>query len=111
MTVIDEPLPEDIEFLEHFGTKGMKWGVRKERRLDRAKRVASGNAGRADVARFIMTDTSKASVKRNKGIQGAAASRVRELEGRKARIEMGRATVKDYLALHGGDRLWITGKA
>lgn len=25
------PLQEDVEFLEHFGVKGMRWGVRKER--------------------------------------------------------------------------------
>lgn len=26
-----EPLVEDVAFLEHFGRKGMKWGVRKRR--------------------------------------------------------------------------------
>lgn len=24
-----QPLPQDVEFLEHFGVKGMRWGVRK----------------------------------------------------------------------------------
>ncbi len=27
---MNEPLPQDIAFLEHFGTKGMRWGVRKD---------------------------------------------------------------------------------
>ena len=30
MNINSAPLQEDIEFLEHFGVKGMKWGVRNE---------------------------------------------------------------------------------
>lgn len=32
-----QPLSEDIEFLEHFGKKGMRWGVRNEKRESKAK--------------------------------------------------------------------------
>jgi hypothetical protein len=98
-------------FIEHFGKKGMKWGVRRQKRLARAQRVATGKSSKGETAAFLLTDTSRASVKRNKGVAGAAASRVRELKGRKERIQKGEAKVKDMLALYGGDRLWITGKA
>lgn len=36
------PLAEDVEFLEHFGVKGMQWGVRK----DRQSRGVSGKVDR-----------------------------------------------------------------
>jgi hypothetical protein len=101
---------EEATYLEHFGKKGMKWGKRNQSRLERANRVASGKASKGEKAAFYLTDTSRSSVKRNKGLEGAAASRVRELQGRKDRIKKGEATVKDFLALKGGDKLWITGK-
>jgi hypothetical protein len=30
------------EFLEHFGVKGMHWGIRNQQKLDRVSRVARG---------------------------------------------------------------------
>lgn len=110
MNVVGVEKP-DLEELAHYGVKGMKWGVRRENRLNRARRVASGTASRREKFAFSLTDTSKSSVKRNKDLKGAAASRVRELEARKARIQKGEARVKDLIALYGGDRLWISGKA
>ena len=101
---------DDEVYLEHYGKKGMKWGTRNQKRLDRANRVASGKASKGEKTAFFLTDTSRSSVKRNKGITGAAASRARELQGRKERIKKGQATAKDFLALKGGDRLWISGK-
>lgn len=101
----------EATYLEHFGIKGQKWGIRNQKRLNRAKRVAKGKASKKEVASFLLTDTSSTSVRRNKGIKGAAASRVRELQNRKDRIKKGEATVKDFLALHEGDRLVILGRA
>lgn len=33
-----------------------------------------------------------------------------KLQARKDRITKGEATVKDFIALHGGEKLWDTGK-
>jgi len=98
------------EYIEHYGVLGMKWGVRRENRLKRAKRVASGEAGTLAKTKFALTDTSTSSIIRNKGVKGAAASRARELEARKQRIQEGEAKVSDLLALHGGDKFWVSGK-
>lgn len=97
------------DFLEHYGVKGMKWGVRRDRRLSRARRVARGTASKKDKTIFALTDTSAKSIKKNDGLAGAARVRANELARRKKRINEGRATVKDLIALNGGDRLLITG--
>lgn len=40
---------EDLDFLEHYGVKGMKWGVRKERQTsDRRRRSSSSAASKTD---------------------------------------------------------------
>lgn len=101
---------DEEAFLEHYGKKGMKWGIRNERRLQRAKRVASGKGSKLDKVGFALTDTSTVSIGRHGSVKGAAKSRVRELQGRKRRMNRGTAGAKDILALLGGDRLWITGK-
>lgn len=98
------------DFLEHFGVKGMKWGKRNQKRLARANRVGKGTASKADKAIFGLTDTSSSSIRRNKGLQGAGKMRAKELGRRKARINAGKAGVRDYIALKGGDKLHITGK-
>ncbi len=99
------------DFLEHFGVKGMKWGKRNQKRLARANRVGKGTASKGDKAIFALTDTSANSISRNKGLQGAGKIRAKELGRRKARIEAGKAGVRDYIALKGGDKLFITGSA
>lgn len=98
------------EFLEHHGVKGQKWGIRNQQRLDRVARVARGTATRGERTSFALTETSAVSLLRNRGIQGAAIARERELRARKKRILAGKASVLDFLALHGGDKLIITGK-
>ena len=49
-------LQEDVDFLAHYGVKGMKWGQRRvvkntarvQKRLDRTARVADGTASGGD---------------------------------------------------------------
>lgn len=37
---MNKPLNEDLEFLAHFGTKGMKWGVRKDKDTGTSRKVS-----------------------------------------------------------------------
>lgn len=105
---IERASQEEVDdFLEHVGVKGMKWGVRRQKRLDRLNRVAKGKSTRGERARVLLTETSNLSLGRHGGLQGAAANRAKQLAARKKRIQKGQATVKDLLALHGADRLVI----
>lgn len=95
------------EALVHFGVKGMRWGVRKnnqlDRRITRAKKVASGKANFREKATFVTTDTSQAALAKNRGVKGAARSRAAQLEARKARIDSGKNSVLDVLKDFGND--------
>ena len=91
--------------LEHHGIPGMKWGHRRENRLQLNKRVAENRGTKLDSVRVAATQVSAHSVRKNNGLANAAASKVRELETRKVRIEKGKATVGDFLMLYGGDRI------
>ena len=108
MTILMGDEKPSLEELSHHGIKGMKWGVRREGRLELNRRVASGSGSKIDKLRVAATQVSADSVRRSGGLEKAAANKVKELEDRKARIERGQASVGDYLALHGGDRLHET---
>jgi hypothetical protein len=93
------------EFLAHHGVKGMKWGVNREARLGRLTRVGAGTATRGQKVHTVLTDIGKNEIKRSGGLKEAAAKKAGTLEERKARIQSGKATTKDFIALHGGDRV------
>lgn len=52
-----------LEELMHYGKKGMKWGVRKQRRLDRLERVASGTGSAKDNFKTGFSDVALGSPK------------------------------------------------
>lgn len=99
-----EPLREDIEFLEHFGVKGMKWGVRQQARLDRTNRVAAGKGSFGDKARVASTQ-SYATLARGHGLKGAAKIQAKDLENLKTRMDLGRTTASDYFTRFGTIKL------
>ena len=91
-----EPLREDIEFLEHFGVKGMKWGVRQQKRLDMTKRVAEGRGSFKDKVRVASAQSAYSYGRSGGGLKNAAKLQVKDLENLKKRMDLGRTTTKDY---------------
>lgn len=81
-------------FVEHYGRKGMRWGIRKNyadkqsNLADRLDRVASGKATAAD--RLLVTPSKK-----------IAARQSEKIRDQVSRIERGEATVRDMLSIYG----------
>lgn len=94
-------LQEDVDFLEHYGVKGMRWGVRKketgqnfvtrgiQKRVDRTQKIADGTATKRDkvVSALDTTIVTK---------KGAARS-LRRLKAFQKQVEDGDARVQNML--------------
>lgn len=93
-------LQEDLDFLEHAGVKGMKWGVRRNRR---AQAFAKRGAGKANLAEKAYVQTHLGLIDRAKGhgTKGGAARKGARLLGRNARVQSGKASAKDLLLYYG----------
>lgn len=84
-------------FLAHFGVKGMKWGVRREKHLNSIKRTAEGYGSFKD--KFVAVNSVSAiDLVRGKGFQGALRMKISELEDRKARTAEGKRIAGDLLS-------------
>ncbi len=94
----------DEEYLEHFGKKGMKWGVRRQRRLDQMNRVAKGKGSRGDKVREALS-ISTSDLAKGRGLRGGVAVKAARVTARRDRIRSGKATAGDVLAHVGTTRL------
>lgn len=84
-------------FLEHFGVKGMKWGVRREKHLNSLKRTAEGTGSFKD--KYVaINSVSALDLFRGKGFQGALRMKISELEDRKTRTTEGKRIAGDVLS-------------
>lgn len=90
-------MPTREEALIHFGIKGMKWGTRKQKKLDAANRVASGNASISQKIRFGASATTKELVVSGGSLKTIARARANTLQAQKDRIQSGKATTLDIL--------------
>lgn len=102
------------DFLEHYGVKGMKWGVRKgvrgranavvSRKLNTAidynDRVASGKASAVQTLR-VAVSASVFELAKNKGVKNVAAARADKGRAIRSRLETGEATFKDKMLTYG----------
>lgn len=89
-----------VNFLEHHGIKGQKWGIRNQRNLDRVSRVARGTASRSDKL-HVLNKQSALSLVRGHGLTGAAKRDMQRLTAQKKLIQSGEATTRDLLSVHG----------
>jgi hypothetical protein len=102
---------EDAEaFLAHYGVKGMRWGVRRENRIQSLERVGAGTASRGEKTRYALTEATGAAMRRNGGLAGSAANKAANMRAVDARRARGEGSVADFIKAHGGDRLVDTGR-
>lgn len=94
-----------IEDLEHYGVKGMKWGVRKVHndRVNASRKtldkVASGKGSFREKLRVV--DNSKVYDLATKGIKGTAKLHSEQLKQHQDRLNNGKATTMDKIAMYG----------
>jgi len=94
------------EELQHYGVKGMKWGVRKARtgdinvRATRLERVAKGKGTVADKL-VTFAGSSARNIKRSGGFRQEAARRAQNLRAQEERLATGKAKVTDILKAYG----------
>lgn len=101
------------DFLEHFGVKGMRWGVRRDNRANTLVRVGRGQGTKSQKVRAALT-TSPLDIVKGRGLKGGALRRGQRQLARNSRVRSGEASVKDKLAYYGGSRyqdIIPTGKA
>lgn len=100
------------EYLEHFGTKGMKWGVRKDSSglKGRARSAASEKLNnRITANKALASGKGKFRDYQSEGFhrgigalsKKASAKTATKLEARKKRLETGKATTIDIVRTYG----------
>lgn len=82
--------------IEHHGIKGMKWGVHKQKQLDRANRVAAGKGSTLDKLR-VYGNVSLFDLIKTRKAKSVAAGQAAMLHNQKKRILSGNATNWDKL--------------
>lgn len=82
--------PEDYE-LVHYGVKGMKWGVRKEERLQRASRVAGGTASRGEKLREFSRTSGHEFARAGGSMKRVYENRANKLAKQKSKVERNQA--------------------
>lgn len=86
--------PEDYE-LVHYGVKGMKWGVRKEERLQRVNRVAGGTASRGEKLREFNRTSGLEFARAGGSMQRVYENRANKLSNKKVKAEQSQAKRQD----------------
>jgi hypothetical protein len=93
----------DTYFLEHYGQKGMKWGVRRAKRASNLVKVGQGKGSKGEKFKAAM-NVSAVDLVRGKGLKGAAAAKGKRIQDRTKRIKNGNAKARDLLIHYGSTR-------
>jgi hypothetical protein len=92
-----------MEFLEHYGVKGQKWGIRRRRiakqqkRIDRLRRVEVGKGSKTDkfIAGYAQVPLQNLIL--GKGLKGGAARTLNKTRDTKTKILNGERKTQDLL--------------
>lgn len=95
---------EEEYYLEHFGVKGMKWGVRRQRRVERLARAGQKNSPYATRTRASQ-NLGPVDLIRGRGVRGGAARKAVRVQGQLDRYNRGKATTMDKIKRFGSTRL------
>lgn len=86
-----------LDEIVHFGVRGMHWGVRKQKELDKLNRIASGHAKFSESVGFSLSLPLHKVLASSAGKRRIAAGRAAILQAQKDRIQSGNATTSDRL--------------
>lgn len=95
---------DEEEYLEHYGVKGMKWGVRRNRRAESLARVGRGEGTKGEKLKALGS-VSVVDLVAGKGIKGAAKRRSDAQLERNKRVQSGKANIRDKMSYYGGTRI------
>lgn len=100
-------------YIEHYGVKGMQWGVRRDRRANTHVKVGEGLGNKSERIRSALT-VGPVDLVKGGGFRGAAARRGKRQIDRNARVRAGESSAKDKIAYYGGSKyqdVFPTGKS
>lgn len=94
-------------YLDHAGVKGMKWGVRRQRRVEALQRGGTRLKEGGKIASRVRAAGSIGPVDfvRGRGVRGGAARKAVRVQGQLDRKAAGKATVMDNIKRYGSTRL------
>lgn len=98
------------DFFEHHGVRGMRWGVRRQRRVDLLKRAAKKTGYPSGIAktRSMLGYGPKLGpidLIKGRGLSGGFQRKSQRMQARLKRIKRGRATTMDQIHRVGSFRL------
>lgn len=100
---------DEEAYLEHFGVKGMKWGVRRERRVQALERAAKkGGPVISKVRAFPIWGPGAIGpidFAVGRGIRGGSARKARRIRGQLKRRNQGKSTALDIIKRYGSTRV------
>lgn len=114
-----QALQEDVDFLAHFGVKGMKWGVRKDtdsgggapkrdfgsrnnkqvqRRVDKTRKIASGKASLSEKTMAALFNIPVRDIINEQSLRGAAQTALDREQRIQRKITEGKKRTTDVIA-------------